>query len=119
MADPTGEYGELTLRFPVFAVVTENEDDQDGLIVVEVEGQECIPLFLSREVAELYVEQAGAAGEPFPLRLREQEGDEALDHLLAQLPSSVGFVLWDATLRPQAVRMTAVEALRKVLRRGA
>ena len=109
---------ELTLRYPVLAVVTDQGEVHEGLIIVEVDGAKCLPLFLSREVAELYVEQVTETGREQPLRLREHDGDEALDHLLVQLPESVGNVVWDITLNPQGVKMTSVEVLRSVLHNG-
>ena len=38
-----------------------------------------------------------------------------LEYLLAQLPPSVTHVVWDTTLPSQAVRMTAVSDLRRVI----
>ncbi len=115
MAGEPGETGELTLRYPVFAVVTEQEDGYDGLVVVDVGGQECVPLFRQREVAELYVSQAQDGDSERPFRLREVGEDDELDHMLAQLPPSVGHVVWDPTAGSQAVRLTAVADLRRVL----
>jgi hypothetical protein len=119
MADQAGSTRELTLRYPVFAIVVDHGEEHDGLVVVDVSGQECLPLFLSREVAELYVEQAGEAGQVSPLQLRAHRGDDELDHLLNQLPDSVGHVVWDITLHPQGVRMTDLRVLRKALKKGA
>jgi hypothetical protein len=117
MPDNPQEAGELTLRFPVFAIVCP-AGEEDGLLVLEADGKECIPLFLSRELAELYAEQVQEADAGSLFRLRELRGDEELDHLLAQLPAAVAHVVWDTTLRPQAFRMTAVADLRRVVGGG-
>jgi hypothetical protein len=118
MPDQVGDSGEFTLRYPVFAVVAPDEDGEDGLVVVEVEGKECILLFRSREVGELYLEQLQSAAQPGAFGLQEQRGDEELRHLLDQLPPSVEGVVWDSSLRPRAVMMTTVPDLLAVLDKG-
>jgi hypothetical protein len=116
MTDRSKDVGELTLRYPVFAVVTAEGPEDDGLVVLEVDGKECLPLFLSRELAELYVEQVREAGQDLPFELREQSGDAELEHLLAQLPPSIAHVVWDTTLPSQAVKMTALRDLRQAIK---
>ena len=108
---------ELSLRYPVYAVLSaEPGGDADGLVVIEVEGNDSLLLFLNREVAELYVEQAQAPCSEAPLTLRACRGDDELEHLLSQLPGSVTHIIWDATPRARALKVTAVAELRAVLR---
>jgi hypothetical protein len=109
--DPGSESGELTLRYPVFAVLSDEPDGGEGLVVVEIDGEESILLFRSREVGELYLQQVESTGEEPPLTLHECRGDEELKDLLTQLPSSVANVVWDATLEAQALKMTAIPDL--------
>jgi hypothetical protein len=110
------ESGELSLRYPVYAVLSAEADGEGGLVVVEVDGGDCLPLFRSREVAELYLEQAQAPGAGAPLTLHECRGDEELEHLLTQLPDSVGAVVWDAMPRSRAVMVTPVRDLLAAVR---
>jgi hypothetical protein len=110
------ESGELSLRYPVYAVLSAEADDEEGLVVVEVDGGDCLPLFRSREVAELYLEQVQAPGAEAPLTLQECRGDEELEHLLTQLPDSVAAVVWDAMPRARAVMVTPVRDLLAAVR---
>jgi hypothetical protein len=118
MAGQATESGELPLRYPLFAVLSEQDGGEDGLVVVDVNGQDAVPLFRSREVAELYAEQVRDAEMGRPFHLQEYRGDEELAHLLAQLPPAVTHVVWDVTLQPQAVRITPVADLRRILATG-
>jgi hypothetical protein len=113
MADQAGE---LSLRYPVYAVLSAGPGGEGGLVVVEVEGRDCLPLFRSREVAELYVEQVREGGSEGPLTLEECRGDAELEHLLTQLPGSVAAVVWDAMPRAQAVMVTPVRDLLAAVR---
>jgi hypothetical protein len=115
----TDDSGELSLRYPVHVVLSGGPDDEDGLVVVEVDGNDCLLLFRSRELAELYLEQAQAAGSEPPLTLRACHGDAELEHLLAQLPASVSHVVWDATREARVLKVTAVSDLLAVLREDA
>ena len=112
----TEETGELTLRYPVYAVLSTDPNDENGLVVMEVEGSDCLPLFRNREVAELYLEQVQEGSDEAPLTLEECRGDEELEHLLTQLPESVASVVWDATPRAQAVMVTSVRDLLAAVR---
>jgi hypothetical protein len=114
--DRSGESGEMSLRYPVFAVLSAEPGGEQGLVVVEVDGQDSLLLFRNREVAELYLEAAEA--DNAPLTLHELPGDEELEHLLAQLPTSTTQVVWDATPRARALRVTPVADLLDVLRSG-
>jgi hypothetical protein len=110
-----GDYGEFSLRYPVYAVLSAEPDGEEGLVVVEVEGKDCLLLYRTRELAELYLE-AAQADSATALTLRECRGDEELEHVVAQLPASVAHVIWDVTPATRALRMTAVADLLAVLR---
>jgi hypothetical protein len=110
------ESGELSLRYPVYAVLAAEPGGDEGLVVVEVEGGDCLPLFRTREVAELYLEQVQAGGAEQRLTLHECRGDEELEHLLTQLPGSVAAVAWDAMPRSRAVMVTPVSELLAAVR---
>jgi hypothetical protein len=116
MKPQAGEFGELSLCYPVFAVLSAELNDETNLIVVELEGKDSLPLFRTRELAELYLEQVQNTEPQSPLVLHECHDHEELEHLLLQLPASVADVIWDATLRPQVVRITAVRDLLEVIR---
>jgi hypothetical protein len=62
MTHETGDSGNLNLRYPVYAVVSPEPHDEESLIVVELEGKDCLPLFRTRELGELYVEQVQNTG---------------------------------------------------------
>jgi hypothetical protein len=111
-----GESGELSMRYPVFAVLSSEPNNETSLVVVEVEGKDCLPLFRTRELGELYVEQVQDAESQSPLLLHECHDDGELEHLLVQLPPSVADVVWDATLQPQVLRVTSVQDLLEVIR---
>jgi hypothetical protein len=111
-----GDTGELSLRYPVFAVLAPEPDGEEHLVVIEADGRDCLPLFRTRELAELYLEQAQEPGAAAPLTLHPCHNDTELAHLLQQLPDSVADVVWDATARAQVLRMTAVRALLAVVR---
>jgi hypothetical protein len=111
-----GDTGELNLRYPIFAVVTAEPGGEENLVVIEADGEDCLPLFRTRELAELYLEQAEDADAPAPLALHACRGDAELAHLLEQLPGSVAHVVWDATAQAQVLRVTAVRALLGVVR---
>jgi hypothetical protein len=113
-----GGTGELSLRYPVYAVLSEDGDSNTNLIVVELEGQDCVPLFRNRELAELYLEQVHNAEGSCPLVLHECRDDTELEHLVQQLPASVAHIIWDATLKPQVIRVTSVNDLLDVIRKG-
>lgn len=111
-----GDTGELSLRYPVYTILSGAPGGEQGLVVVEVEGQDCVLLFRNREPAELYLEQAKSDGGEPPLVLEEYRSDEELEHLLTQLPSAVANVLWDATPQARALRLTAVADLLAAVR---
>jgi hypothetical protein len=113
---PKEESGELSLRYPVYAVLSEEPNDEKNLVVVELQGKDCVPLFQNRELGELYIEQAQKAGSETPLTLHACHNDAELEHLLVQLPASVGNVIWDTTLQPQAIKVTSVDDLIGILR---
>jgi hypothetical protein len=113
-----GESGEMSLRYPVYAVLAAEAGGDESLVVVELDGNDCLLLYRTRELAELYLEQADATDDGGPLTLRPCAGDTELEHLLAQLPPSVSQVLWDATPRARALRLTPVRDLLEVLRGG-
>ena len=108
--------GELSLRYPVYAVLSAEPGGEEGLVVVAVDGRDCLPLFRSREVAELYLEQVHEGGGEAPLTLEECRGDEELEHLLTQLPESVASVVWDAMPQSRAVMVTPVRELLAAVR---
>ncbi len=110
------ETGELSLRYPVYAVLSEEPNDEKNLVVVELQGKDCLPLFQNRELGELYLEQAQTAGSVTSLTLHACHNDAELEHLLVQLPSSVGNVIWDTTLQPQVMKVTSVDDLLDILR---
>jgi hypothetical protein len=111
-----GPSGELSLRYPVYAVLSADPDGEEGLVVVSLGGNDCLLLFRTRELAELYLEQARTAESESPLTLRECHGDAELEHLLTQFPPSVAHVVWDATPQAQALKITRVSDLLLVLR---
>jgi hypothetical protein len=113
---PKEESGELSLRYPVYAVLSEEPNDEKNLVVVELQGKDCVPLFQNRELGELYLEQAQNAGSDVPLTLHACHNDAELEHLLVQLPASVGNVVWDTTLQPQAIKVTPVDDLLGIIR---
>src|SRR5262245_41969692 len=115
MEEHQAEEGELSLRFPLFVVATEQDEGHDGLIIVEVNGQECCPRFLSQEVAELYAEQSRDAGGEERIVVRKLAGADGLKYVLGQLPASVGHVVWDAIHQPQAVRLTSMGDVKAAL----
>jgi hypothetical protein len=110
------ESGELSWRYPVYAVLSEEPNDEKNLVVVDLQGKDCVPLFQNRELGELYLEQAQNAGSMTPLTLHACHNDAELEHLLVQLPASVEHVIWNATLQPQAIKVTSVDDLLGVIR---
>ncbi len=111
-----GDTGELSLRYPIFTVVTTEPGGEENLVVIEADGEDCLPLFRTRELAELYLEQAEDRDARAPLTLHACHGDAEMAHLLEQLPASVAHVVWDATAQSQVLRVTAVRALLAVVR---
>jgi len=116
MKPEVGESGELSLRYPVFAVLSAEPNGETNLIVVEVEGKDCLPLFRTGELAEHYQEQVQNTDPQSPLVVHECCDNEELEHLLLQLPASVADVIWDATLQPRVLRVTSVHDLLDVIR---
>jgi hypothetical protein len=114
--DQASESGLLSLRYPVFAVLSAEPAGEEYLTVVEVDGHDCLLLFRTRELGELYAEQPREAGAKLHLTLRPCHEDAELAHLLEQLPGSVSHVVWDATPRAQALRVTSVSDLLAVIR---
>lgn len=111
-----GDTGELNLRYPVFTVLSPEADGEEHLVVVEADGQDCLPLFRTQELAELYLEQAQSGDAGGQLTLHPCQGDTELEHLLQQLPPSVAQVVWDPTAHARVLRMTAVRVLLALVR---
>lgn len=111
-----GDTGELSLRYPVYTVLSPEADGEEHLVVVEADGQDCLPLFRTKELAELYLEQAQGRDTGGSLALHACQGDSELEHLLQQLPASVAQVVWDPTAKARVLRMTAVRVLLALVR---
>ncbi|HJT76674.1 MAG TPA: hypothetical protein VJ739_05685 [Gemmataceae bacterium] len=111
-----GDTGELSLRYPVYTVLSPEGDGEEHLVVVEADGQDCLPLFRTKELAELYLEQAQGGDAGAELVLHACGSDAELEHLLTQLPRSVAQVVWDPTARARVLRMTAVRVLLALVR---
>ncbi len=111
-----GDTGELNLRYPMYTVLSAEPDGDENLVVVEADGRDCLPLFRTQELAELYLEQAQGAEDQGRLTLYACRGDVELEQLLKQLPDSVAQVVWDPTAQARVLRMTDVRVLLALVR---
>jgi len=77
------------------------------VVAVDFEGRSCVLIYRTKELAELYVEQAGATR----LKIIAIENASDFRRGLESLPPDVGFTIWDSVLQPQSVSLVAVRDL--------
>jgi hypothetical protein len=114
----TNDTQEFDLRFPLFAVLSTDDEGDVNVVVLEIDASDCLPLFRNRELAELYVEQCQEDQPQTRLELHPCDCEHELGELLRRLPPSVDQVIWDTTTRPKALRVTAVSDLLRILDTG-
>jgi hypothetical protein len=97
----------VRLDFPVFTIGQSATD----AIIVDILGTDCVLLFNKNELAELYIEQATAAGSP-PLVTIEFNTPTSLQVFLQLMSQQkVEGTVWDATLRPQIFKIVLIKQL--------
>ena len=82
---------EIDISFPGLTYLIVGKDSQP--VVAEFEGEECFLLYATRELAELYVEQAGGD-------LLVQEVNEDYLASLSRLAPEVPYFAWNALVKP-------------------
>ena len=110
---------DMRLNYPVFAVLSvEPSTGEKCLVYVEAEANDCLPLFRTRELAELYIEQARGVNLQAIFEVLLCSNGNELEKLLTRLPPSTDHVIWDSTLQPQYFKLVSVADLIEVLRQG-
>lgn len=95
-------------NYPIYIAAT-----PEGAIVAEVEGRSCVLLYTTKELAELYVEQAGDSNvSPEPIRT-DEELRAALENIQ---DAGVMDTVWDPTLKPQFFKIIPIADLLDHLR---
>lgn len=94
--------GGLGIVFPAF-LIGQQSDCELSILRVEVFGLCCIPMYNTKELAELYCEQASEAGS-YGLVAEPIESPEELRELLLHFPEIAAVVL-NTTFDPHTIRL--------------
>src|SRR5262249_26771387 len=87
--------------YPLFSIlIVDHATAQKWIVSVEAEANDCVLLYKTRELAELYIEQAQQADPNAALELPALNNKRDLLDMLQQLPASADHLLWDAPLKP-------------------
>ncbi|MBM82907.1 MAG: hypothetical protein CMJ78_20280 [Planctomycetaceae bacterium] len=69
----------------------------------------CVLLFTSQENAERYIEQSARQDPNANLCLVPIDSDREISEVLLRLPSSIGHVIWDASLQAGYYRVATIQ----------
>ena len=90
------------LRYPLYLIAND-----EGVLVSNSSGKDCVLLFHRKEFAERHIAEAKVIGPLYPLAIPNAD---AFREGLESLPAEITCAIWDATVVPRAfVHMDMVE----------
>ena len=110
---------DIPLTYPVFTVLSvEPSTGERWFVFVEADANDCLPVFRTRELAELYIEQSQEANPLAALEVLSCTNAKEFEQVLTQLASTIDHVIWDAPLRPPYFKLVTVADLLEIVRRA-
>jgi hypothetical protein len=118
--NPPVDRMDLSLNYPVFSIFSSDcESGKKSVVSVQADANDCILLYRSRELAELYIEQAQQTQTNSTLEVFVVKDNHELQAFLSRLPAWADHVLWDATVKPKFFKLVSVLDLLEVIQGGA
>lgn len=100
----------MNLRFPVFLIASD-----DGVVVVKTDGNECIMLFHTKELAQQQLKKIELSHPQFaPLDALEVTSPAGLTQGLKDLPPEVTCAVWDPMGQSAGVAHVSVDELIRI-----
>ncbi len=98
------------LRYPLYLIASD-----EGVLVANTGGKDCVLLFHRKELAERHISEAQVMGPLYPLAVPNAE---AFRNGLESLPADITCAIWDATVVPCAFVYMALDDLYLALDEG-